>query len=167
MHFGRCISLPEDEKRQLLGWGSDIFDSANLELIWRPKPLHLVLYSGDEAVSGCGLLNQSVRVGERTLEVGGIGGVITPPPHQGKGYARQVLGEALRIFAEEWTLDAGLLFCREALVPFYQARGWQRLGAPVNIFQPSGMINCPTPVMVYPFKESWPAEAVCIDSLPW
>lgn len=167
MHFGRCISLPEDEKRQLLGWSSDLFDTENLELIWRPKPAQLVLYEGDEPVSTCGLLKLTVQVALQDLQIGGIGGVVTPLVHQNKGYAGQVLQEAKRIFAQEWMLDAGMLFCRENLVPFYQGRGWQRLDTPVKIFQPSGMMDCPTPVMVCPLTQSWPAGAVTVDSLPW
>lgn len=167
MHFERCISLPDHEKRQLLGWGSDLFDSEELRLIWQPKPVQLVLYRGDQAVSACGLLRQPVKVADHTLRVGGIGGVVTPPAHQGKGYARQVLREALRIFEQEWAMDSGMLFCREPLVAFYRARGWQKLDAPVKIFQPHGAIDCPTPAMIYPLHNAWPSGAVNVDSLPW
>lgn len=167
MEFQRYLSLPDGERDQLLGWGSDIFDTEDLTLIWRPKQVHLVLYAHGEPVSTCGLLRQLLRVDSRALEVGGIGGVVTPPQHQCQGYARQLLREALRIFAEEWSLDAGMLFCREALVPFYRASNWQQLDPPVRIAQPPGTIECPTPVMVFPLNGQWPVGPVNIDSLPW
>ncbi|MGQ9424772.1 GNAT family N-acetyltransferase [Gilvimarinus sp. F26214L] len=167
MEFKRCVSLSEEERRRLYGWGHDIFRSEGLHLIWRPKQVSLVLHQQNSPLSTCGLIRQSVRVGERTLEVGGIGGVATPPDLQGWGYAGRVLTEALRIFKEEWSLDAGMLFCREALVPFYQRHGWQRLDETVVILQPQGMIPCPTQVMVFPLRGEWPRGSIAVDSLPW
>ena len=166
-HFRSAISLDARERRELVGWGSDIFDSEQLGLIWRPKQRQLLLYDGGRPVSKCGLLRQRVLVGEQALEMGGIGGVVTPPRLRGRGYARQVLAEALRIFAEEWRLHAAMLFCRPALVPFYRAQGWQQLTGEVQILQPEGMRASPVPVMVYPLGSPWPAGPVSIDSLPW
>lgn len=167
MHFRRSISLSDEERHHLLEWGPDIFQIEALGLIWRPKQIQLVLYDDREAISTCGLLKQSLQAGQQTLEVGGIGGVATPPAFQGKGYARRLLSESLRIFSEEWLLDAGLLFCRPALVPFYEGTGWQRLEVPVKILQPGGMQDCPVPVMVYPLGRPWPGGPVTMDSLPW
>lgn len=167
MHFHRCLSLSEHEKDELLGWGKDIFNSEALELIWRPKSEQLVLYEGENPVSTCGLLRQQVELCTASLEVGGIGGVVTRPDFRGRGYAGKLLEEALRIFCDEWLLDAGMLFCRDALIPFYRERGWQVLEAPVSILQPIGTITCPTPVMVHPFHTPWPSGPIHIDSLPW
>lgn len=167
MEFRRSLSLSGRDRRRLLEWGPDIFHAESLELIWRPKQLQLTLYAEEEAVSTCGLLKQSVRIGQRSLQVGGIGGVATPPQHQGKGYARRVLREALRIFSEEWRLDAGMLFCRPELVPFYLKSGWRELDVPVAILQPAGKVDCPVPVMVYPLTGPWLEGPVTIDSLPW
>ncbi|MCW8195609.1 GNAT family N-acetyltransferase [Proteobacteria bacterium 005FR1] len=167
MHFQRCLTLSESEKDKLLGWGKDIFNTEAFELTWRPKSEQLVLYDGDEPVSTCGLLRQHAELCTASLDVGGIGGVVTRPGFRGQGHAGRLLAEALRIFREEWQLDAGMLFCREALVAFYRERDWQRLEVPVRILQPSGTITCPTPVMVYPLHRPWPNGPVHIDSLPW
>lgn len=167
MHFQRCLSLSEQERGELLGWGSDIFNTESLGLIWRPKSEQLVLYEDATPVSTCGLLRQSLRVDHEYLEVGGIGGVVTRPPFRGRGFGGHLLDEALRIFREEWQLQAGMLFCREALVPYYREQGWQQLDARVFILQPAGTVSCPTPVMVYPFHSSWPDGTVHLDSLPW
>jgi predicted GNAT family N-acyltransferase len=167
MHFHRSLTLSEEEKDQLLGWGSDIFKTEHLDLIWRPKAEQLVLYEGETPISTCGLLRQTVELCTAALDVGGIGGVVTRPEFRGRGYGGQLLEEALRIFREEYLLDAAMLFCREELVPFYRERGWQVLEAPVSILQATGTVTCPTPVMVYPFQSPWPSGPVHIDSLPW
>lgn len=167
MRFERRLSLSAEDRQQLLGWGQDVFDTEALGLIWRPKQNQLVLYDGEVPLSKCGLLQQTVVVGEENLQVGGIGGVVTPPCLRKQGYARQVLAEALRIFRDEWRLDAGMLFCREALVPFYREAGWQLVSADVQILQAAGMVACPVPVMVYPLTRPWPDGPVVIDSLPW
>lgn len=160
-------ALNDEEKRQLTGWGRDIFESEGLNLIWRPKEMHLILYENGQPVSHCGLIRQAITVNNNAVPIGGIGGVVTPPPHQHQGYARKLLQHALAEFATE-QLPAALLFCREQLVPFYRQQGWQLINDSVLVLQPQGVIQFPASVMVYPLNQfNWPAGAINIDSPPW
>ncbi len=167
MRIQRTNHLSDTERHQLTGWGEDIFLSEALNLLWRPKEEHLVLYVGDQPVSHCGLIRQNVQVGDFTLSIGGVGGVVTPPSYQGRGYASQIIKEALSIFTSE-NHAAAILFCRTALVAFYQQQGWTLLPDPVHVLQAQGSQAFPACTMVYTLnRRIWPAGTVNIDSPPW
>ncbi|MGH9900868.1 MAG: GNAT family N-acetyltransferase [Pyrinomonadaceae bacterium] len=164
----RCEALSDAEKQQLFGWGEDIFGVTSLGLRWRPKDLHFLLYRDGSAVSHVGLLRHVVRVGGEPVTVGGVGGVVTIPAAQGKGFARGLLGRAVDFFGREWGADAGLLFCLGRMVPFYESMGWNVVDPPVLIEQPAGKVASPLPVMALPCGgRGWPNGQVELDSLPW
>lgn len=160
-------SLSDIEKQQLFGWGKDIFGAESLNLHWRPKELHLLLYAREKAVSHVGLLKHTVSVEGRAVTVGGVGGVVTVPEMQKREYAWLLMRHAAKLFGE-WEVDAGLLFCLQRMVAFYGSLGWQVVGQPVMIEQPDGKIASPLQVMVLPSNgHVWRDGSVELDSLPW
>ena len=161
-------ALTEAEQHKLFSWGEDIFEVQPLTLRWRHKDVRFVLYDQGEPVSHAGILKHSVSVNGEPVSVVGLGGVVTVPEAQGKGFARQLVRHAMRFAEGEWKVDAGLLFCRPQMVAYYEGLGWQVVESPVIIEQPSGKIASPLQVMVLPFGEvCWPAGSVDLQSLPW
>lgn len=168
MHFHTTSHLTDSEKAALLEWGDDIFESEPLQLFWRPKDTHLVAYVDETPVSKCGLLKQVIQVGDSQLTIGGVGGVVTVPAQQKRGYARAVLQEALDRLQNQWQCDAALLFCRQPLVGFYQQLGWQLISEPVTIAQPQGKMPAPVPALYKLLLAShWPQGPVTLNSMPW
>ena len=160
-------ALTEAEKEKLFGWGDDIFGANDLSLHWRPKDLHFLLQVSGEAVSHVGVLTHEVSVAGKPVLVGGVGGVVTPPAWQKRGYARRLMQHAAR-FLENEQVDAGLLFCLRRRVPFYESLGWRLVNYPVLIQQPSGEMVAPLEVMILPIGESkWPDGEVKLNSFPW
>jgi predicted GNAT family N-acyltransferase len=160
--------ISDEERKTLFGWGEDIFGADHLNLRWRPKDVHLFVDVDGRAVTHVGLLEHTVTVGERSVRVCGVGGVVTALSEHGKGYATEAMRHAGAMMCEERAIDFGLLFCREQLVPFYARLGWRRVEEPVEIEQPSGTITSPMVVMVLPCKEkSWPSGRVQLNSFPW
>jgi GNAT superfamily N-acetyltransferase len=159
--------LTDVEKQKLFGWGDDIFGASSLELHWRPKDSHFLLYVDGIAVSHVGLLKHVVSVAGQPVTVGGVGGVVTVPEEQNRGHARELMQHATRLLAD-WRVDAGLLFCLKRMVPFYELQGWQVVNQPVLIEQPDGEINSPLEVMVLPLGgRPWPDGKVKLNSFPW
>lgn len=159
--------LTDAEKQQLFGWGDDIFGVSCLNLHWRPKDSHFILYVDGQAVSHVGVLKHVVSVGGEPLTVGGIGGVVTVPAEQKRGHARELMQCATRMF-EEWRVDAGLLFCFKRMVAYYESQGWRTVERQVLIEQPAGERTSPLEVMALTFGErSWPNGEVKLNSLPW
>jgi len=159
--------LTDVEKQQLFGWGDDIFGASSLNLHWRPKDAHFLLYVDGTAVSHVGVLKHVVSVDGEPVIVGGVGGVVTVPEEQKRGHARELMQHATRLL-KEWRVDAGLLFCLKRIVPYYELQGWRVVEQPVLIKQPAGEITSPLEVMVLTFGgRLWPDGKVKLNSLPW
>ncbi len=157
-------TLPDAERQALFGWGEDLFSVNALGLRWRSKDRHFVLYEDGSPLANASVLRHEVR----NRVVGGLGGVITLPEARGRSLARQVVGRATEFLRDDLGASFGLLFCLPRLVPFYRSLGWQVVEPGVLIDQPGGKIPSPVPVMILPLKdETWPAERVDLDSLPW
>jgi GNAT superfamily N-acetyltransferase len=160
-------SLTDAETEKLFGWGDDIFGAADLELHWRPKDVHFLMEVEGETVSHVGVLKHEVSIAGQPVTVGGVGGVVTIPAFQKRGYARELMRHAAS-FLEQWKVDAGLLFCLRRRVSYYESQGWQVLKSPVTIRQPGGEVVSPLEVMVLPLaRSSWPDSEVHLNSFPW
>lgn len=164
--------LTEEEWRKLFGWGEDIFSANDLHLNWRAKDWHFLLYEDGEPKSHVGVLRHTISVDENLpVTVGGVGGVVTVPEAQGKGYAQMLMREVARFFENDWRVEAGLLFCLPRMVAFYQLLGWRKIEEPPLIEQPErGVIKAPMGIMVLPFgdhKFVWENAKVELESLPW
>jgi GNAT superfamily N-acetyltransferase len=161
-------SLTETEYLTLFHWGEDVFGANDLNLVWRMKTAHLIVFEDDRPVSHVGVLRHAVAVGGRTVTVGGVGGVVTLPEAQKKGYARLLMGRVAELFVSEWRVEAGLLFCLPRMVPFYGALGWERIEDEITIEQPGGAVKSPMGAMILSCRENcWPGGAVNLNSLPW
>lgn len=163
----QAASLSAEEYRQLFDWGEDIFGVRGLNLSWRAKDWHFLLYEDGQPVSHVGVLKHTISVGEKPVAVGGVGGVVTSKRAQGKGYAQMLMREVANFFENEYQVKAGLLFCLPRLIPYYESLGWQRVEEPVFIEQPNGTIKSPLDIMVLPFDNVWQAGKVELKSLPW
>ncbi len=168
MEIKHSRNLTDTEQKQLFGWGEDIFDVQEWGLQWRPKDLRFVLYHEGRPLSHAGILKHTVSVDGEGVLVAGLGGVVTVPEARGQGFARQVVQQAMSFAKSEWTVDAGLLFCRPQMVSYYEALSWKIVESAVIIEQPKGNIPSPLTVMVLPFdKIRWPTGLVELQSLPW
>jgi hypothetical protein len=160
--------VSDEERRELFGWGEDIFVVENLNLKWKPKELHLFVDVDGRPVTHVGLLQHTISVDEQPVKVCGVGAVVTALESHGKGYASHAMRYVESLMCEQWGVDFGLLFCRDRLVTFYERLGWQQLTEPVEIEQPSGPVMFPLNVMVLPCRaQAWPAGRVKLKGLPW
>jgi GNAT superfamily N-acetyltransferase len=156
------------ETKQKLGPGPDPFGIQAQTLSWREKDWHFFLDVDGEPVSHVGVLLHDVLVDGVPVPVVGLGGVITEPGFQGRGFAQILLREAVAFMTDELDADFGFLFCLPRLVPFYESLGWRMLPGPVLIEQPDGALESPVESMVLPLRgRLWPPGKVEIRSLPW
>lgn len=159
-------ALTDAERSRLFEWGEDIFGVQASKLSWRHKDVHFLLTVAGEIVSHVGVLKHEVSVAGQPLLVGGVGGVVTIPSAQKRGYARELMSHTAEFF-KQWGVAAGLLFCLERRVPYYGSQGWQLLRFPVEIQQRDGNIESPLEVMVLPLTRAWPEGNVQLNSFPW
>jgi aminoglycoside 2'-N-acetyltransferase I len=161
-------ALTDEVKQRLFGWGENIFGVEAHKLRWRPKDLHFLLCLDGEPVSHVGILKHVVSLDGKPVTVAGVGGVVTVPEAQKKGFARRLMQHAARFLESEWKVDAGLLFCRPELTAYYAALGWQAVEGSVLVEQPAGKIISPLNVMALPMGgKRWAPGSIELQSLPW
>ena len=161
-------SLTDEERIALFGWGENIFGVEDAMLRWRPKEWHFIVETEGRAVAHVGVVQTSVRVGEREISVGGVGSVVSVPEARGRGHVHEAMRRAYKFMCEELKVEAGMLFCLERLVAFYARQGWQLVEDTVEIEQPDGTIAAPLRVMVKPCGAGvWPAGKIEVGGLPW
>lgn len=124
----------------------DVAVSRNLakaSVHWR-----LILREGEELLSQVAVTELEVEADGRGQVMGAVGGLFTPPHHQKNGFGNALMDEAERFIFEELKLPISILFCLPELVPFYAARGWSPVDAPVTLQQKDGAATWGAAVMV-------------------
>jgi len=143
----------ESELRTIESWGKELFaaDQSLLdEFEWHfvgPDTFNIQVYCYDEFVSFAAVISREMQFDDVDVLVGGFKGLLTPKPHQGKGFASRALREAERVIFDELGADVGVLLCFDRLLNFYENRGWERLRCPVTITQSGGTILWPYETM--------------------
>jgi predicted acetyltransferase len=79
------------------------------------------LFDDGELVSTCKLYYLDATVRGDWTEIGGLGGVATPPEHRRKGYSRETIRAALREYREN---GVDLVALWPSTVQFYRRFGW-------------------------------------------
>jgi GNAT superfamily N-acetyltransferase len=131
-------------------------------LRWREKTHNIGLRDEEgDLVALAGLVLADVRVGDATLEVAGIGGVIVTRLARGRGLARVLIERLLQI-ARELEVRRAMLFCLPANVGLYTRFGFQLIDQPVFAQQPRGLVEVPMRAMWKPLSGSarWPRGRV-------
>src|ERR1044071_5310785 len=95
------------------------------QVAWASPQWSILVWDNDELVSRVGLVRREVNSNGETKTIGGIGGVMTHPERQSKGYATEAMREAVRLFDEEFKVAYALLFCGSRLIEFYKRLGWK------------------------------------------
>ena len=149
-------------------------DTFSVSRAWHgSSPAWTVLtIAADDAIAGhVGIVDRTIQAADKHLRVGGIQNVCVTPEHRGQGLLDRILTRTLcHIFDEG--MDAGLLFCTEALVKVYARYGWRLLegasvcritengdGAPL----PSGSVAMWAPV----YLNVWPAGPIHLAGNDW
>lgn len=114
---------------------------------------------------------RSIRVDDREVRVGGVGGVLVASHARGLGLGIRMLHAAQHAMSAE--VDFGYLGCREEVVPFYQAAGWHRIRVrerSLSRVDGSMVVTETDPVLICPAARAvtdWPAGDVDLVGTPW
>jgi len=161
-------TLTDEERAQLFGWEVDVFGIDAYGYRWQRKEWHVLVEIDHHPVSHVGLLRREASVGEVSIVLGAVGGVVTSKPFQGQGFGTRALTEAVTVLRQEWHVDFGALLCQEPLMSFYARLGWHRVDAPVFFAQPNGAVLSPLVLMVIACsQQEWPQGAVNLQGFPF
>jgi GNAT superfamily N-acetyltransferase len=167
----QVTQLSPAEAQRLFGWSPDMFGTGDLNLTYRSKEgvVRFVLCAGDDGVvSHTAVLKHHATANGAPALIGGIGGVVTIPSVQGRGYAAALVRHAADFLRDEWAVDFALLFCIDRMVPYYGRLGWRNVMCEVLIDQPAGRQRCPFNVMTLPFNAKFAViDSIDLRSAPW
>jgi len=76
-------------------------------LVYAAPEWYLMGNVGDSPVGRVGMLQRTITVGETSLPVGGITGVVTEPEWRGQGVASRLVRQAVRFLSDELGLQFG------------------------------------------------------------
>ncbi len=166
VEFGR---LTRQQRIDLEGDEDDPFDAAGAQLEYRAKHRHVALKNDlGRLVASTGIVVVEVEVGEQTLDVVGLGGVIVNARHRGRGYARQVLQASL---ARAQTLGPrfAMLFCHRDRAGLYRRLGFAQIHSTVLVRQPGGYQQMTQQTMwrALTAGDHWPSGRVIVHSQPF
>ena len=164
-------SLTAAHKRILYRWGTDIFGVAELDttgLQWRTFDTGFLLTVDGAPASYFRALRAICDVDGQPVKVGGLGGLVTVPAHQRKGYGSRVVQASLAALRDRWQVEAALAFCLDPLLAFYRRLGALVIPGPVIIEAQNGPRPAPFHALWWPFRaDLWPVKTVNLRGPLW
>ncbi len=164
----RESDLSAAERTLFQRWTKTAFGVDEEKYEWASADWRIVVRHQREPVSHVAVLLRTVLAGSTSLDVAGIGGVMTPPTHRGQGLAQRAMNAAAELMHCELSVDFGLLLCSEALLEWYAKLGWERVPAAVCFDQPGVKLCWQEETMVLPCgTRPWPKGKIDFCGLPW
>lgn len=160
--------LSEVELREIEEVDQSAFTGPEDDIDWSGSEWHVIGRLAERIVSIAGILKRRIRVGEVTLEVGGIGGVATHPDYQKHGYGSAVMQRAAEFMQDDLHVEFGLLVCDQETASFYGKLGWQISPAEL-VFNSKGTKQIFQDItMVLPLSSRpWPVGRIDLCGTPW
>jgi GNAT superfamily N-acetyltransferase len=163
--------LTAAQKRTLYRWGQDIFQVRGVDttsLTWRTFPTGFLLTVDGAPVSYFRALRHVCRVDGREVSIGGLGGLVTVPTHQRRGYGARLVTAALDALRDRWKVEAALAFCLDHTLDFYRRLGALVIPGPVLVETTTGTRPAPFHALWWPFQPAlWPITTVELRSPLW
>ncbi|WP_202845202.1 GNAT family N-acetyltransferase [Luteimonas saliphila] len=167
----RHQDLPHARREQLRLLASEAFDQFAIvrETRWA-APDWTFLGKADDGGLACfyHLVERAVRIDGQPVAVAGLNNLITTRAYRGRGLASELLAASERAWFSSLDARCGLLLCAEALVPFYQRLGWQRVRSEVRFEQPAGVRTWTAECMMLdPTRAAIDPTVIDLCGLPW
>ena len=176
LEFVAADQFSDAQKESLKQLRATVYPAAVLatligkDIAWASPQWSVLVWDEDELVSRVGLIVREVISNGETKSIGGIGGVMTHPERQSKGYASEAMHEAIRVFDEEFKVAYALLFCGSRLIEFYKRLSWKPFQGSVVVEQPrKGKIEfSANNAMVFDVEEPAPLNGTLdLNGWPW
>jgi GNAT superfamily N-acetyltransferase len=158
----------QEDAAALAGGDADPYGTEHLAITWRPPDRHVVVTDDGATIGHAGFLLIEVEVDGVELRGVGLGGVMVHPDRRGRGIGENLVRETTSRMGS-LRRSFGMLFCRDARLPFYERMGWRKVGGDVVADQVRGPIVMPLNACWYPFSSDLevPSSGVRVLGLPF
>src|SRR5689334_6790876 len=170
IQISRYQDLPAERREQIdqAAWVEFEKYAIVRETEWAEADWSFLGFEGDELVAYFNLVDRVVEMDGVPVRVAGLNNMVTLPAHRARGHASRLLREAQPKWFGNLGVDAGLLLCADALVPFYARLGWRKVTCPVVYAQPSGEWTWAASCMVLESGREIPAnQRIDLCGPPW
>jgi len=141
---------------------------------YAPHDVHVIACAADGVVVGhAGWGRREISVGGASVVIAGVGGVLVSASARGLRLGERLMTALAHSMAEAGGIDFGYLGCREDVVPFYEACGWQRIAAAERSVARDGtpVEDLPgQPLLILPVESvrgAWPPGLVDLRGRAW
>jgi predicted N-acetyltransferase YhbS len=168
MNIAECPSYTARQRDQIADGDDDPSGVHHLGLVWRDKTGHVVAREGNQLIAHAGWVEVELRAGIDTIPAVGLGGVLVHPRARGCGVGKMIVSAAMTSMRNIGR-PIGLLFCVDALVPFYETLGWAHIDDAVEVTQPHGRIPMPLSTCWIPLRDNAALRAgrLSLNGLPF
>ena len=158
----RALSLAVYPPEEWADWPGRLLEWDEAEWCVRIRDDHGTL------VSYTGIVSRIAAVDDRTMRIGGVGGIKTHPAVRGRGYARIGVERALKFFQQS-DVEFALLVCEPHLVPYYAALGWAEFAGRLLVLQHGAVEEFTfNRVMTHDIRSAAPATGtIDLKGPPW
>ena len=129
---------------------------------------YLLGFNRDKPTVQAGVLQRTITVNQSPLLIAGLSFLITEPEDRGRGYAAEIMNEAVGFVEHRLSLPFALLTCKPRLEGLYLGMGWTTVNESNTFAQPTGNRSCGGLIMI---KECgaghWPEGKIDLCGLPW
>lgn len=112
-----------------------------IALAWARPQRSILVWDDERLVAHVGVVVREAVLDGQNIHIGGIGGVMTHPTAQGKGYASAAMRRAEGFFTSDPAIAFALLCCPPSRVSFYERLGWRGFSGRLLVEQPGGAIE--------------------------
>ena len=163
VRVGACSVTLQSE---LDAWFEEQF--GHIPWMWATPDHYVLAYFEGALVGRLGIVDRTISVGDESIRVGGVGGVITRRQWRSQGVGRSLLSETNSFLRTQLGAPFGLLLCRDELRSYYEKGDWRVVPGPVEFTQPTGPAVYPHLAMALRCGEQdWPAGKIDLQGLPW
>ena len=139
---------------------------------YSPASVHTLAFADSALVGHVGFQVRTITVGEAEVAVAGTGGVLVDEVARGCGLGRRLMRHAQKAMCADERIQFGYLGCREAVVPFYESAGWQRVRGVerhASMQDPqSTVVSSDAPLLIFPTRGiEWPTGEIDLRGTPW
>ena len=137
------------------------------ETTWAEPDWTCLLYINQHLASFYHIVNRKVLFDKKAIQIIGIHNLITTKLYRGKGYAKYLLKESQSFWRDNLEASHALLFCADALIPFYSQLQWKLCMCPVYFSQSAERRIWPSNTMIYNLSNDLLPMEIDICGLPW
>jgi predicted N-acetyltransferase YhbS len=168
MVIEECPTYAAQQRNEIADGDEDPSGVHHLGLVWRDKTGHVLAREGDQLVAHAGWVEVDLRVGSHVIPTVGLGSVVVHPCVRGRGVGKAFVRAAMESMRRIGRA-IGLLFCLDALVPFYGTLGWGQIANAVEVNQPCGRIRMPLSTCWTPLRDeaTLPPGRLSVEGLPF